>query len=222
MLRMHTAERILPGRRLGRNVVHDPRSLAHPAPQATEVKSVVWDRKVPVFDQGNVGSCTGNAMAGCLSTDPFGYKFGEKDALRIYSLGTRRDRIRGVYPPTDTGCSGLGVMKAAVQLGLIAGYSHAFGIEHVLKSLTLGPGITGITWLEGCDNPDESGLVKYEGRARGGHEIELFMIDAKTQIVGFWNSWGPRWGDKGRFYMTWTDYNLALKARGDATFSVPR
>jgi hypothetical protein len=218
MLTMHTEERKLPGRRLGRHVVHDPRSREHPAKMAAEIVDVEHKRLVPVFDQGDLGSCTGNACAGCLSTAPFTNKLTEADAVKLYSAATRLDRIRGVYPPNDTGSSGLAVMRAAKQAKLIPGYSHAFGIEHVLKSLALSPCIVGITWLTGCDEPNADGLIRYEGEVRGGHEFQAFKVDVKNQLVGFWNSWGKSWGDEGRFFMTWTDLDAALRARGDATF----
>ena len=57
---------------LGRNVNHDPRSRLYPVrlsepptadPATTAVK---WTRVAPVFDQGNLGSCTGNALVGAL------------------------------------------------------------------------------------------------------------------------------------------------------------
>jgi len=218
MLRMHFEERKVKGKPLGRHVSHDPRSLKHPAKMATDIVDVEHKRLVPPFNQGNVGSCTGNACAGCLSTEPFGNKLTEADAVKLYSAATRLDRIRGVYPPTDTGSSGLAVMKAAKQAGYIKGYSHAFGIEHVLKALALSPCIVGIAWLTGCDTPDENGLVSYSGDMRGGHEIECFKVDTKAQLVGFWNSWGPNWGKGGQFFMTWNDFDQALKNRGDATF----
>lgn len=137
--------------------------------------------------------------------------------MSIYSQGTHLDSISGEYPPTDTGSSGLAVMKAALLRHLITGYSHGFGLEHSLKALVLGPGITGITWLTGCDDPN-NGLVKYNGTVRGGHEIELIGIDAEEKLVVFANSWGESWGKDGYFAMSWDDYAKALDDHGDATF----
>lgn len=50
----------LPDRRLGRHVNHDPESLRYlvaPPYAAVTPKSVAWERHVPSFDQGNLGSC---------------------------------------------------------------------------------------------------------------------------------------------------------------------
>ena len=205
-------------RRLGRYVHHDPRSLEHAAPKAPRLASIMHHRTVPIFDQGDLGSCTGNAAAGCMGTRPFEHRCTEADAVQIYCEATHLDRILGVYPPDDTGSSGLGVMKALKKRGWIKAYRHAFGLDHALHTLMLGPGITGITWLSGCDSPDKSGVVRYTGAIRGGHEIQLLGLDVDTKLVWFANSWGASWGKGGLFAMSFDDYALALKDDGDATF----
>ncbi len=64
------AETTTAGRRLGRHVEHDARSRNFPAAVApiADVKHV---RHGKPFDQGDLGSCTGNAMAGALMTAPY-------------------------------------------------------------------------------------------------------------------------------------------------------
>lgn len=204
--------------RLGRHVRHDPRSRQYSAPMAPAIISVRHERNVPIFNQGDLGSCTGNAAVGCISTQPFEYHGDEQEAVEVYSLATHLDRIRGVYPPDDTGSSGLAVMKALKEEKLITGYAHAFGVDHALRALVLRPGITGITWRSGCDNPDPDGIVQFAGSVRGGHEIELVGIDAEKRLVWFANSWGADWGKDGYFAMTFDDYGQALADHGDATF----
>src|SRR5262249_2176885 len=73
---------------LGRHGAHDPRSRGFPAARARVVKSVRWKRHEKPFDQGQIGSCTGNAIAGACSTDPFGKKLRESDAVKAYALAT--------------------------------------------------------------------------------------------------------------------------------------
>jgi hypothetical protein len=222
VVRQWLQEQVKTGKRLGRHLFHDSRSIAHPSPMAPSVVTVHHERRVAIFNQGELGSCTGNAGAGMMCTGPFGKEdLTEDDAVRLYSEATHLDNIYGAYPPKDTGSSGLAIMKALVRRGWIKAYAHAFGLDHFLRSLVLRPGIVGVGWREGCDEPDAEGLVSYTGELRGGHEIEALGIDAERGRVIFANSWGEEWGAKGFFSMTFADVKKALKDGGDATFAIP-
>lgn len=214
-------------RRLGRHIEHDPRSRAFAVPAGRgKLKPVLWPRLGGPFDQGNVGSCTGNAMAGLLNTAPFHRAHArylkEQDALRIYSKATALDTWDGTYPPDDTGSSGLAVAKAAKGEGRIRGYRHAFGIEQALRALQHGPVITGVTWYETFDIPGaDSALVAIGGQERGGHEFEVVGYDPVTDIVSAWNSWGPNWGKGGMFFFTSATWATLLEQQGDVTVPLP-
>jgi len=217
-IRIALPESHVPGRRLGRNVLHDPRSWEFPAPMASALKAVEHQRLVPIFDQGDLGSCTGNAAVGCVSTSPFGLLGNEGLAIDVYSEATRIDGVAGVYPPNDTGSSGLAVMKALKKRGVIRGYGHTFALSSLLRALVRGPGILGMNWLSGCDEPDSAGVVRYEGELRGGHEVELVGLDPAKRLVKLANSWGPSWGRGGFFFLSFDDLGRVLADRGDAIF----
>ena len=211
--------------RLGRHVEHDPRSRAYSAGTAA-VETVRHKRHGRAFDQGDLGSCTGNAMVGALMTEPLwvrGRKLTEVDAVALYKVATKLDGIPGKYPPTDTGSSGLAVMKAAVKAGYIAGYAHSFSLDQLLGSLVRTPGILGINWYSSFDSPAADGQCRLtpSAKIRGGHEVEMFGIDAKRERVWCYNSWGATWGGlgNGTFYLTWKTLDRLLGERGDATFA---
>jgi hypothetical protein len=211
--------------RLGRHVEHDPRSRAFSAGTAV-IKTVTHKRHGKPFNQGNLGSCTGNAMAGLLMTEPFwvrGRAVTENDAVALYKTATKLDSISGSYPPDDTGSTGLAVMKAAVKAKYITGYAHTFSLDQLLGSLVLGPGILGINWYDSFDGPKPDGECPLTSGAkvRGGHEVELFGIDAAKKRVWCYNSWGPTWGGRknGSFYFSWKTLTRLLGEQGDATFA---
>lgn len=215
-------ERVLP---LGRHVEHDPLSKLYRAARAPVLKTVKHARQAPVWDQGDLGDCTGNAMAGALMTDPLrqpSWSFDEKTARDLYSAATHLDGIAGVWPPTDTGSSGLAVAKAAKAAGYISAYHHAFGLQHALEALVLTPVIVGIDWLDTFDKPDRNGQVHVtsHSQVRGGHEIEAFGLDVDKKLTWFYNSWGPEWGLQGSFSLSWHDLDLLLQAQGDVTVAV--
>ena len=148
-------EHPIEGKRLGRHVAHDPRSLDFAAERAPQVTSVTHAATGLPLDQGQIGSCTANALCGALDSAP-DYTTGvavmtEQNAVTLYE---RETQLEGQpYPPNDPGGSGLMVCKAAKQLGMISSYKHAFGIEHALGALVLRPVITGINWYTSFDSP---------------------------------------------------------------------
>lgn len=218
-----SAEWPYPGGFLGRHVEHDERSrgYAHPEMETHLLMSVEWPRRSPILDQGQTSSCTGNALAGALATDSVG-RMGRSDvdeplAETVYELATHLDTVPGAMPPDDTGSTGNAVCKAAVKLGLIAGYQHAFSFNAVLSALQKGPVIAGISWLTGCDTPDPHGIIDYSGNIRGGHEFLIRGVDMVGQFLLGDNSWALRWGLNGTFKIPFNGFQTALNMRGDVT-----
>ena len=214
-------EQIRPHRRLGRHVEHDPRSGDFRVSAAASIESVEWKRHVGIFNQHDIGSCTGEAMAGALSTQPFTHHFHQKMAVELYHEATELDSVPGTYPPDDTGSTGLAVAKAALQDGYIARYEHAFSLDEALAALMRGPVITGINWYTEMDEPDEKGLVTVGGTIRGGHEICVIGVDTDARTIRFANSWGTEWADRGYGTLSWSDWERLLHEEGDVTVPVP-
>lgn len=225
--------------RLGRHVRHDPQSLRYQvaARSLGTLKSVRHQRRIPVLDQGDLGSCTGNAAEGVLGTSPFfeaipttvlgrptgNAQVDEDQAVALYSAATALDGYDGGYPPDDTGSDGLSVAKAAKAAELISGYQHATSLEAALTALASGPVITGINWYDSFDEPGSDGLIRITKRAsvRGGHEIELEELDVDNRLVWLTNSWSTGWGVYGRACIGWDDFGRLLDEQGDVTAFVP-
>lgn len=217
------------GGRLGRHVKHDSRSLDYKFDgSGIATASIRHTRYIPVLDQGDLGSCTGNAATGNLGTGAFyatipsSLTLDETEAVKLYSAATALDSYQGTYPPTDTGSDGLSVAKAAQKAGLISGYQHITSLADAIAALQLGPIITGVNWYSSFDNPSKTGKVSITKSAyvRGGHEFVLDEVDATNKLIGATNSWGESWGLKGRFYFSFADYERLLAEQGDATVFV--
>lgn len=230
---------------LGRRVNHDPRSRAYAftPPADVQLTSVHWDRAVPIFDQGQLGSCTGNAAAGWLATanalrpgltrvsTPTEGDVGAVDeamAREIYSEATAIDPFDGTWPPTDSGSDGLSVTKILQRWGQVDTYQHAFSVDAALAALMTGPVLVGTNWHQGMFDPvDDHGLVQISGPVVGGHEYLLVgyepagIAGAVSDEVIFANSWGTGWGDGGYGRMTVDTLRQLLADDGDATIPHP-
>lgn len=233
-------------RPLGRLVEHDPRSLAyaHGVLPKSAIQSVNWTRRAPILDQGQLGSCTGNAATGALGTDSAGrtatttvtispagaaashglftagqHTLDEQFAVALYSLATLLDNIPGQYPPTDTGSSGIGVAKALQALGLATSYTHAFSVAALNSALQGGPVLVGIPWLNSMFNPAADGRIPVDQSSgvAGGHELELCRYDATAGEYWIANSWGTSWGQQGYGYFTAANLTWLLSQQGDVT-----
>jgi hypothetical protein len=222
-------------RLLGRFIEHDPRSRAYAtADRGPEhaYEGVFHRRHSNILDQGQLGSCTGNAGTGMLACEPFalsrpvrGLGLDEAYAVKLYSDATHRDDVPGSYPPMDTGSSGLAIAKVLRARGLIDGYQHAFSVTGLLTALQTAPVIIGTVWLSGMDQPDSRGFVPVAGSVQGGHEYLCREFEPGSTldngVITLDNSWGKGWGDRGRFRMHVRDMAYLLGQQGDVVAPVP-
>jgi hypothetical protein len=231
VLREQIPELVVPGKRLGRHIHHDSRSLAYRLrlPEGAVLRDVNWARHIPILDQGQVGSCTGNAMVGALGSDPLygdlpvGHPhLAEAEALRIYSEAEVIDGD-GPYPPNDNGSSGLSVCQAAKNDGLISGYTHSLSVTDFQVALQSGPVLLGCNWYDSFDSPDFSGLVSISPNAvvRGGHEVVCRVLQLSDSLIALDNSWGLSYGVNGMFAMKLATLDRLLGEQGDGTCPVP-
>lgn len=233
--------------RLGRNVLHDSRSLSYQveARDLTTLRSIRHQSRIPVLDQGaylppgttkriSLGSCTGNAGTNVLGTDKFlatdpvkaklsltDADIDESFAVMVYSEATKIDPYSGTYPPSDTGSNGLSIAKVLVKLGLISGYQHATSLAAALTALNDQPCMAGTVWRGDMFNPGPDGRLKITGQVEGGHEYKLDELDVENRRVWMLNQWGPDWGIQGRAWFSWEDFGTLLADQGDLTVLTP-
>jgi hypothetical protein len=218
-------ETVVEGKRLGRHqALPDERDFAYLAQGAPQIVSVRHQAAGLPLNQGNIGSCTAEALCGALNSSPDyagGHLYTQPDALALYERETADEGQP--YPANDPGGTGRAVCQAARELGWITSWQNAAGLQAALQALVLRPVITGVNWYDSFDTPMPGGQVAIaEGATvRGGHEIVADEIDAEHYLVWFWNSWGPGFGVGGRFCMSWHCWWRLLNEGGDVTVPIP-
>lgn len=211
-----------PGMPLGRHVEHDSRSRNFAVANwqiRRAITPIKWPRYSPIFDQGNVGACTGMALAGWLGSSPHcgdPSMFGINEAFWIYALGTYFDAFPGHYPEQDTGSSGVGVCKGARAAGMIKAWSTAFTTDELLQALMVGPVIIGSVWTERMFDPEPNGEVLPQGSVAGGHEYLCRGWDGTYLLCD--NSWTRGWGPlDGLFKISLPSWEILRGQEADVT-----
>lgn len=219
-------ETIREGMRLGRNMILDARSLEHmvedTAAVRLPVRPVAHDPAIGVLDQGDLGSCTGNAGTYALSAlygadTVHDEQLNEDYARSLYHFATIEDGLAGTWPPDDTGSSGLGVCRALHHSGLVSGYRWARSTHGIAQLLQTGGVMLGVPWFQSWFEPDRNGFVELgdetdPGPMVGGHEIYVAELETWDQdqphnsVIRFVNSWSQSWGDHGCGRMRLTTY----------------
>ena len=201
----------------------------------------------PVFDQGDLGSCTANAISNAHRFDQMKQKKPNPFApsrLFIYyneramehtinsDAGAQiRDGIKSIakqgvcpeaqwpYEVTKFAKKPPAAAFTAALKNQALSYRRLTPIASQLKGcLAEGfPFVFGITVYESfeSDKVAKTGKVPVPAakeKCLGGHAILAVGYDDSTQCLTVMNSWGPKWGDKGFFYLPYayaTDPNLA-------------
>lgn len=222
---LHVVQRPQLDYRLGRQVVHDPRSRAFAAPRGftrptKRFRHALYDPLIT--PNQTVGCCTGvaEAVMGNVKGNRIKRQVLKMDtALRIYSRATELDPFQGVFPPTDTGSSGLAAAKAAIEQGIGWRYDWCFGIDHLLDTLRTHPVSVGTWWRSGMFDLDDDGYLNCTGPYVGGHQWVVRGYDPKMDTLDGVCWWGLNWPKplaRGRFKIRRSDLATLLADDGDA------
>lgn len=210
---------------LGRLVAEDNRDRQYllPAPRrAPERTFRSWIVPGPVLDQGGTSQCVAYSGGKYLMAHPVVNAV--PDLSTLYRDCQRVDE----WPGEDyDGTSVRALMKVFKARGLVSEYRWAFDMPTLVAALLeRGPVVVGTSWHLDMFTPDTYGYIYPEGQIVGGHAYLLVACnmrrknsDGTTGAVRMINSWGPRWGDGGRAWITLQSLESLLWDNGEAAMA---
>ena len=185
--------------------------------EATSLCSATHLANCSTLDQGETGSCTGNAHVMAISTQPFvgSAHCNETDARTAYAGGTCIDNgcqvpctcasCKAAFCPAtnanDTGSQTGSVAQWLVDVGWLGSFTTADTIATLESCLARGPAVIGIDFYNSMMTPTANGQLQVATASglAGGHDMNAAILDlthavAPVDAVWVHNSWGDSWG----------------------------
>lgn len=214
---------------MGRRPAEDPRDAAYPLSaalprRAPGVRYRYWWDRGWWGDQGWRPWCVAYAWLHWLEDGP------STVAPRAPGVGPAADPSRVYYDaqridewPGEAydGTSVRAGAKVLQGLGFIREYRWGWTLEDLLGAvLQLGPVVVGTWWYAGMFNPDAEGRIRISGPAVGGHAYLINGVSVARGLFRLKNSWGRRWGNQGRAWISFADMERLIHEQGEVCIAL--
>jgi hypothetical protein len=178
--------------------------------------SMYWPFMAEPLDQKDTGHCCGFGGADFGINNPIADNYTNQTGHDFYY----KCKIVDGEPNQENGSTVRSIAKVLQQEGRISNYAFASSVDEVTYwLLNKGPVIVGTEWSEDMFSADFNNIIHPTGNVVGGH---CYLLNEKTStdLYGIQNSWGDRWGIKGRAYISIDDFSRLFRSGGEVLAAV--
>lgn len=172
-----------------------------------------WHTGDPI-DQGGTPQCVGYSGFKYLTSGPVRNTNLPFTPTDVYHGAQKNDE----WPGEDyAGSSVRGCFKWLRKEGYVSEYQWAWDVGTIAAQiLAHGPVVVGTNWYEWMMQPNSIGIIKPIGNIVGGHAYVLCGVNKAKEKFRIINSWGADWGNNGRAWIRFEDFQRLLDEDGEA------
>ena len=191
-----------------------------------------WRINSESLDQGNTGTCVGQAWRNFLRCAPIRTDKRAPTAYDIYRMAVQTDEwssnddeanLPDRDPGLDDGTSVRAGAEAVTKTGRLKSFLWAFNLQSAVEwVLTEGPVVLGLNWYDSMSRPNAAGIATISPQAAsiGGHAFLMRGVNNTTRLALCTNSWGDDWGKSGEFYLPFADLERLIHEQGEACSAI--
>jgi len=166
------------------------------------------------LDQGSTPQCVGYSGYQYLRAGPIRNLKLPFTASQLYKLAQENDEWEG---SDYEGSSVRGLMKGLNKKGYVTEYQWTWDVNVLAAHvLTIGPVCVGTNWLTNMVDVAPDNILDVSGGVEGGHAYLICGANQKKKMLRMINSWGKNWGQNGKAWIRYEDFQSLLDADGEA------
>jgi hypothetical protein len=205
---------------LGRNIsTIDTRDLdlALHVKYKSNLTKQLWGFNHVALDQNGDPFCGGFSMAHYGMVLPTDSDYTNEQAKQFYE----QCKVTDFQPGMRNGTSCRSIALTGQRLKMWKNYAFAKEATTVYDwLLTEGPIIFGTNWYNDMFLPDENFIIHCNGALAGGHAWVGIGVDLQEQYLDGLTSWGPNFGNNGKFRIPLKEFERIFGEQGEAIAAV--
>jgi len=205
---------------LGRNLsTFDPKdwNLRLFALRRTDITERLWGFNHEALDQKDKPHCGGFSMAHFGLCLPTFSDYTNEDGDEFY----KQCKITDLQPGWENGTSVRSIAVTGQKLKMWPNYAFATDVETIYAwLLNSGPVIMGTNWYTDMFMPNGNHVIHPTGDLAGGHAWVAIGVNLNSGYIDGLTSWGPSFGDNGRFRIPMIEFRKLFAQQGEAIAAI--